>query len=479
MKRLSALTQDALPESVIRPHYERAVLRPGLLHLGVGAFHRAHQAVYTDAALNHSGGNWGIIGVSLRSDSVARQLTPQDGLYTVRSEDASSQQTRLIGALLEVLVAPQAASSVDAWIARPEIKVITLTITEKGYCLGADGWSLDFEHEAIQRDLADPKHAHSAIGVLARGLQRRLENGGAALTIISCDNLTENSARLRRVLVDYLQACYPKVLPWLDDAATFPCSMVDRIVPAASDASLAEQAERLGLRDEAAIITEPFSQWIIEDKFAADIPDWQAVGVQLVPDIRPFETAKLRLLNASHSAIAYIGLLLNKDTVSDVMADDGLGRYVHALMTQDLIPALQAPEGFDLHRYSDELLQRFANPKLHHRCAQIAMDGSEKIRQRWLVTLENLPEDSLLLRALASWCHLVLATDIPLDDPRREGLLALRGSSAPLHARLRELLEYLHINASSDAGWQNRLDVLAAHCKQVAAGGLRTLLTAS
>jgi len=328
MERLSTNTAGALSSTVEVSRYDRTTLGAGILHLGVGAFHRAHQAVFTEAALNNSGGDWGIIGVCMRSDTVARQLNPQDGLYSVLSEDGLGSSLQLIGALGRVIVAPEEPRELDRAMADSAIRVITLTITEKGYCLGADGWSLDRSQPEVLRDLESPERATTAIGLLARGLQQRHSSGGAPLSIISCDNLSENSARLRGVLVEYLHETYPEVLFWLEEAVSFPCSMVDRIVPAMTEEGRQRQAELLGVRDEAAVATEPFSQWIIEDQFAAEVPDWQSAGVQFVADIKPFEAIKLRLLNASHSAIAYTGLLAEKETVADVVGDPVLRDFV-------------------------------------------------------------------------------------------------------------------------------------------------------
>ncbi|GAB3273516.1 mannitol dehydrogenase family protein [Parahaliea aestuarii] len=475
MHRLSANTTDQLPATVEHFGYDRTRLRHGILHLGVGAFHRAHQAVYTDTAIALSGGDWGIVGASLRSDSVARQLNPQDGLYTVRSEDANGQQLRLIGALQQVLVASQERDRLNALMADPAMRVITLTVTEKGYCLGADGWSLDSEHPDIQRDLDNPAAAVSAIGVLAHGLHLRYCHSAAPLTVISCDNLSENSARLAAALRDYLQLSYPECLSWLTEAVTFPCSMVDRIVPAPGAGVLEEQARLLGLRDEAAVVTEGFSQWIIENRFATDVPDWAGAGALLVGDIRPYESLKLGLLNASHSAIAYLGLLLDKTSVADVVADPPLRDYLQRLMARDLIPALRAPAGFDLPDYADQLLQRFANPGLHHRCSQIAMDATEKIRQRWLPALEARSGD-LLLRALAAWCSVVLHSDLEIDDPRRDTLLAIRASTDGDTTRLTRLLGTLGIAVSEAPLWRERLPVLQRYCADIRAGKLRELL---
>ena len=416
--RLSGRTLGNLGPGVSTPAYSRESLRPGILHLGLGAFHRAHQALYTEAALNRSGGDWGIVGVCMRSDAVERQLQAQGGLYSVLSEDGSQRRLQVVGALRRVLVAPRDVEELNQVFADPAIQIVTLTVTEKGYCLGPGGWSLDRDLPAVRRDLADPQQAATAIGVLARGLWHRFNCGGEPLTLISCDNLGENSARLRAALVDYLESTWPEMLPWLQRAVTFPCSMVDRIVPAMTTEGLHRQAGELGAEDAGAVATEPFSQWIIEDEFAAGRPDWTAVGVQLVAAIGPYEEIKLRLLNASHSAIAYLGLLAGRETVADVMADPALASFVRLLMSRDLMPALDVPADFDLGAYRDQLLVRFANPCLRHRCAQIAMDGTEKIPQRWLPTLRTQAGDSLLLRALAAWCYCVVATELPLDDPR-------------------------------------------------------------
>lgn len=476
MERLTQGNLAALPPQVLTPGYDRAQLRAGILHLGLGAFHRAHQAVYTDTALQASGGDWGIVGVCMRSDSAARQLRPQDLLYTVWSRGLEEDRLQVVGSLTGVIVAPEEPEALDAAFADPGIRIVTLTVTEKGYCLADDGWSLDTGLPAVRRDLDEPLTAQTAIGMLARGLARRFEAGGEPLTVISCDNLAENGTRLARVLRQFTEATYPGILDWLDASVRFPCSMVDRIVPAMTSAGREQQAERLGLWDEAAVATEPFSQWIIEDDFATGAPDWRAAGAQFVDDIRPFEAIKLRLLNAAHSAIAYIGLLADRQTVADVMSQPRLRRFIERLMATELAPALGTPAGFDLDAYRESLLRRFANPHLRHRCAQIAMDGTEKIRQRWLPTLRQLPADSLLLRALAAWCYYVLCTGREIDDPRAEQLLALRGDDQPLAARLQALLTCLGLSPDDEAQLLPRVERLGSHCELLARGGVSALL---
>ncbi len=466
LQRLSADTLGDLHGRVLRPDYTRSRVTPGVLHLGVGAFHRAHQAVYTDTALAEAS-DWGIVGVSLRSARVAEQLNPQYCLFSVLSEDSAQQELRVIGSILQVLVAPQQPASVNAAFRDPAIRVVTLTVTEAGYCLGADGQSLDSGLPGIQADLAQPDRPGTAIGLLASGLKQRLDAGGAPLTVISCDNLAHNSRKLRAALVDYLARVWPDVLPWLDEQVRFPCSMVDRIVPAQSEAGLARQAQLLGVRDEAAVATEPFSQWIIERDFATAVPDWEAAGALYVDDIAPFEAMKLRLLNASHSAIAMLGLLAGRETVAEVMADAELRAFVESLMSLELLPGLAAPPGFDLPDYREQLLARFSNPCLQHRCAQIAMDSTEKLRQRWLPTLADQRGDSLLVRALAAWCYLVMDTSVEIKDPRLGALLEVRASDQPARARLAALLDSLSMESALR---QRCLPMLEAHCADLKSG---------
>jgi fructuronate reductase len=445
MNRLHPDTLEGLHAAVQLPAYDRSSVRPGILHLGLGAFHRAHQAVFTEQAMAASGGDWGIIGVCMRSDRVAQQLKPQGNLYSVMSEAADGYALRVIGAISDVLVAPQELDRVVEAIASSAISIVTLTVTEKAYCLAADGKSLDRSDPVVSADLAEPSQPSSTVGMLALGLKRRLEDGGAPLTLISCDNLSANGAKLESILQDYLQSVFPEVLSWFKKSLAFPSSMVDRIVPAMTGEKKQQQSDRLGLLDEGAVSTEPFMQWIIEDNFAADRPDWDSAGVLVVADILPYETIKLRLLNATHSAIAYVGLLAGLETVDQVMADIGLRKFIEGLMAEDLMPALEVPANFELEDYRDALLVRFSNPCLGHRCQQIAMDGSEKIRQRWLPTLQDNSHPEKLLKALSAWCHFILCTDIPIEDPRGRQLRELRTGAEAIDKRLDAVLACLRI----------------------------------
>lgn len=476
MNRLHPDTLDQVKEDAQLPTYDRQNLRPGIVHLGLGAFHRAHQAVYTERALANSGGNWGIIGVSLRSSAVSDQLSPQGGLYSVMSEDASGQQLQVIAAIQKVLVAPRELEQVIAAIANPDIKIISLTITEKGYCLAPNGWSLDRESESVRADLANVRQPATAVGILALGLKERHDAGGGPITVISCDNLSQNSKVLRSVIIQYVESAFPELLLWLGDNVAYPCSMVDRIVPAMTEHQRRRQGELLGLTDDGAVSTEPFSQWIVENKFSAARPDWESAGVQVVENIGPYEDIKLGLLNASHSAIAYCGLLAGLETVDQVMSDSGLRGFIEELMTQDLMPALDVPPDFDLPAYRDELLDRFSNPCLGHRCEQIAMDGSEKISQRWLSALRNTAPTQRLTRALSAWTYFILLTDLPIDDPRAEQLLSLRNSKSRTAARLDNVLATARMSPETIGDYSALRKVILKNLKVIKSDGIRALV---
>lgn len=477
MPRLSPDTLCEVAPEVRLPAYAREAVGAGIVHLGIGAFHRAHQALYTDELLARHGGDWGIIGVSLRSACVAQQLQPQAGLYSLLSVDAQGQSLRVIGAVKSVLVATREPDALVAAIADPAIQVITLTITEKGYCIGADGRSLNTRHADVAYDLRNPGHPRTALGFLALGLHRRMAHGGPALTLLSCDNLAQNSRVLRAVLIDYLQRTWPEVVTWLEQRVRFPCSVVDRIVPAMTAARREQQEQALGLCDAGAVAAEPFCQWIIEDDFAAARPPWDVAGAQFVDSVAPYEAIKLRLLNASHSAIACLGLLVGAQTVDAVMAQAPLRGFIDGLMTRELMPTLQVPAHFDLAAYKDTLLQRFDNPWLAHRCAQIAMDSSEKIAQRWLPTLQISPSPALVA-ALSLWCAMMLLTDTDVEDAQAGPLLRARASGAALAQRIGDVLACARITPASVADFDHLLAMLVRNLDNYQRCGVSGVLDA-
>ena len=395
--RLSSATLDRLPPTIARCDYDRQAQAVGILHLGIGAFHRAHQAWYTDRAMEAGDRNWAIIGTSLRSSDVAEQLNPQDGLYTVTERSTAGNTIRLIGAVREVLVAAQDPARLASRLIAPSTHIVSLTVTEKGHCRKPDG--------SLDHDLAAQPGIYT---VLADALGKRRQAGCGGLTLLSCDNLADNGAQLARLMSEYLDWHDPELARWFTAECTCPGTMVDRIVPATTDADRASVAMMLdGVRDEAAVMTEDFSQWVVEDRFAGPRPRWEKVGAQLVRDVAPYETAKLRMLNGAHSALAYLGLERGYAFVHEAVADPQLRALIERLMRQEAAPTIAVAPGQDLNAYADALLARFANPALRHRLAQIAMDGSQKIPQRWLATLAASQqlgrECPAILTALAAW----------------------------------------------------------------------------
>lgn len=420
--RLSA--QTPIPAPVRAPGYDRAGQTAGIVHIGIGAFHRAHQAVYTDDAMGAGDRDWGIIGVSLRSGDVAAQLGPQDGLYTVSTRSAVGTQLRLIGAVRKVLVAADDGQAVIDAIAAPTTHIVSFTVTEKGYLRRADG----------SLDLAAAAGKPSLYRFVAAGIAARKAAGFGGLTLLSCDNLASNGAVLRRLMREYLAACHPDLSAWFDTTCTCPATMIDRIVPATTDADRAAVEAALGARDEGAVVTEGFSQWVIEDDFAGPRPRWEAVGAELVADVAPYETAKLRMLNGAHSALAYIGLGKGHKFVHQAIADPEIRPVIERLMRDEAAPTIDAAPGQNLAAYANALLGRFANPALDHRLIQIAMDGSQKIPQRWLETLawhqKRGARCPSLEEAIAAWIAFLRSghmIDDPLADKLRE---AAAGSDA-------------------------------------------------
>lgn len=403
-QRLSDRTLAALPSSVATPGYDRATITPGIVHLGVGAFHRAHQAAYVDDCLAAGEKDWGIVGASLQSASTAQALGPQGGLYTLAVRGSDGERLRVVGSIGEILVAPHGPAKLLDALTDPRIRVVTLTITEKAYLRDAAG-DLDASHPGIVTDLADPAKPRTAHGFLVEALARRLAAGTKPFTILSCDNLPSNGATLHRLLRQFA-ALRDAGLAKHVEGVSCPSSMVDRIVPATTDADRARVLEALGVEDAWPVMTEPFSQWVIEDKFSAGRPDWERFGVQVVRDVSPFEEMKLRLLNGAHSSIAYLGLLAGHDTVAKSFGDPAIRRFVNALWSE-AATALPAGAGLDPKSYVAALTERFDNTALAHRTAQIANDGSQKLPQRIIGTaLDRLAAgagaDHLML-TVAAW----------------------------------------------------------------------------
>jgi fructuronate reductase len=441
LPRLSPATIGQARPGCVRPGYDRAALRTGIVHLGLGAFVRAHVATYTDDLLAIEPGAWGIAGVSLQRPDQRNRLAPQDGLYTALQRDGDGIGARIIGCVRAALVAPEDPAAVVTTMAQPDCRIVSLTVTEKGYCHDPATGRLDARHADIRHDLEHPAAPRSTIGLIVAALGRRRAAGLAPFTVLCCDNLPHNGALVARLAYDFAALRDDGLATWIDAQGAFPSTMVDRIVPATTDADIAAAAEASGLYDAAPVSHEPFRQWVIEDRFVAHArPAWDRVGAQFVADVAPYEHMKLRLLNGAHSALAYLGFLAGHETISDTVADDVLGRYVVALWRDEIIPVVPPPPGTDLHHYATELLARFANPAIRHRTWQIAMDGSQKLPQRLLSTIrerlaQGLPFPRLAL-AVAAWVRYVGGTDeagvaIDVRDPLAASLQATLVAAGP------------------------------------------------
>ncbi|UCH18787.1 MAG: mannitol dehydrogenase family protein [Burkholderiales bacterium] len=440
MKCLSANALAALPDAVARPRYDRAALQPGIVHLGIGAFMRAHLAVATEAAIDADGDpRWGIVGVSLRHGDTRDALAPQDGLYTLALRDADEagrarQRLQVIGCVLQVRVAPEDPAAVLAAIAASATRIVSLSVTEKGYAHDPATRALNFGHPDIVHDLAHPDAPRSAAGFIVRGLARRRAAGLAPLTLLSLDNLPSNGHTLQGLVLAFAERVDPALARWIADGCTFPNSMVDRIVPRTTADDRRQVDAQLSLRDAWPVIAEPFFDWAVEDRFAAGRPAWDRGGARFVAEAAPWETLKLRMVNGTHSAIAYLGATAGWHTVDVAIGQAALHAFIEALMRDEIEPTLPALPGLDSAAYRTSLLARFANPALAHRTQQIAMDGSQKLPQRLLGTVrDRLAKQQPIARlglAIASWLHYLRGRDergepYPIDDPLADDLVAL------------------------------------------------------
>ncbi|MEY4748666.1 MAG: hypothetical protein RIQ60_880 [Pseudomonadota bacterium] len=485
MRRLHPDLLGSLPAQVQRPAYDRAALRPGIVHLGIGAFMRAHLAVATEAAITASGDtNWGICGISLRSAATRDALVPQAGLYTVAVRDADAQgrprqRLQVIGCVCELLVAPEDPGAVLDAIARPATRLLSLTVTEKAYLREPVSGVLLVDHPDIVHDLTHPATPRSALGVIVHGLARRRAQGQGGLTLMSLDNLPANGHTLRSLVLAFARALPARgptgaqagvgagadpdpdlgaggLADWIDAHCRFPCSMVDRIVPRSADADRDRVAADLGCRDAWPVLAEPFFDWVVEDDFvlgAPGRPPWTPAHVRLVTQAEAWERLKLRMVNGAHSALAYLSVLAGWSTVDEAMAQPALRSYVEGLLRDEITPMLPLLPGLDLESYREALLARFSNPGLAHQTRQIAMDGSQKLPQRLLGTLAErlaaeLPVKRLAL-AVAAWLLWLRGMDEAgrghaIDDPlagelaelwRRADALAAQAHDAALGTR--------------------------------------------
>lgn len=401
--RLSEETIGLLPAKVSHPGLDRSTVTPGIVHLGVGAFHRAHQAMYVDECLSAGETDWGIVAASLRSPQTRDALQPQDGLYTLAVREGDDETLRVIGSILDLLVAPENPETLIAAMTDPAIRIVSLTVTEKAYLRDANG-HLDFNDLDIRHDLSDPRNPRTIYGFIIEALTRRQAAGHAPFAILSCDNLPANGKTLHRLLTEFAAQRSRELAEFVAHDLSCPSSMVDRIVPATTEQDKSRISGAIGMTDAWPVVTEPFSDWVIEDRFPRGRPDWERFGVTMVEDVAPFEIRKLRLLNGAHSAIAYLGQLLGLATVSDAMASTDVKQFIDSLWSE-LIPTLPQDKGLEPELYTAKLATRFSNTALKHLTAQIANDGSQKLPQRII----EAACERLSARASADYLSFVVA----------------------------------------------------------------------
>ena len=442
--RLSKATLDKLPVDIARPCYDRSAVANGIVHLGVGAFQRAHQAMYTEAALAAGDTRWGIIGASLRSPAVRDQLVPQDWLYTLAVRGAEGERLQVIGALKGVLVAPEDPAALLRALCDPAVAIVTLTVTEKGYSHDPAKATLDEGHPDIVHDLAARAAPRSVLGFIVEALYRRREADVPAFTVLCCDNLPHNGRTVAAIVTRFAALRDPHLAHYIQNEVAFPSTMVDRITPATTDDDRRAISGRLGVEDAAPVVTEPFSQWVIEDRFPLGRPDWTLAGAEFVSDVAPYENMKLRLLNGSHSTLAYLGYLAGYETVADTMQDANYRGLAEGVM-DDAATTLKMPPRADVAAYKRALMERYANPALKHRTWQICMDGSQKLPQRLLGSIRDrlaagAPIDRLVM-GVAGWMRYVTGIDeqgrpIDVRDPLAARLKAIADDAGLVAERL-------------------------------------------
>jgi mannitol 2-dehydrogenase len=443
--KLNEKNLNSLGPSVRVPTYDRRKVGQQIAHIGVGGFYRAHQAVYADDLL-HLGADsrWGLCGVGLlQQDARIRDvLLSQDCLYTVVERGAHAEQARVIGSMVNFVFGPGHTQEVIEKLAAEERRIVTLTITEGGYYVHQGTGEFNAEHPDIQHDLAHPGEPICSFGYVLEALDRRRARGLAPFTVMSCDNLQGNGDVMKKMLLAFAELRDPKLHNWLITNCAFPNSMVDRITPATTDEHRALVRDKFGIDDGWPVMCEPFRQWVIEDHFPLGRPAWQEVGAQMTSDVLPYEKMKLRLLNASHQAMCYIGMLLGYEFAHEAMADPQICKLVEQMMEVDVTSLLPAVPGVDLNEYKKTLVERFANPAIRDQLSRLGTEGSARIPKFVLPTISEQIERGGSIRYLsfvvASWFRYLTGKDdegrdLPIIDPMSKKLteIAQAGGKDP------------------------------------------------
>ncbi|OOV06447.1 mannitol dehydrogenase family protein [Rhodoferax fermentans] len=434
--RLSAHSLSHLPESVTRPSYDRSQVVGSIVHLGIGAFHRAHQAMFTEAVLASGDLAWGIVGAGVISADMKNALVPQDGLYTLAEMGADGENIKVIGSIIDVLGGAEDADKLLAKMSDVSTRIVSITVTEKGYYLDPASGKLQLQAPAIAADLDTPSSPKTVLGLIVQALKNRRAAGILPFTVLSCDNLPNNGILAKAAVLAFAREVDADLATWIEAKVTFPCTMVDRITPATTDADRAHITQAIGMQDAWPVVTEQFVQWVIEDQFTMGRPDWTIGGAIFSDEIECWENMKLRCLNGAHSTLAYLGQLTGRETVADAMQLPLITDILDPLWVE-IREVLHAPKGVNPAEYVESLKQRFRNPALKHRTAQIASDGSQKLPQRLLAPLRDRQAKGLtspmIATAIAAWMHFAVKTahtaDAVLNDPLSADILAQARSS--------------------------------------------------
>jgi fructuronate reductase len=487
MRRLSPGLLPELPPSVRQPQYDRALLKIGIAHIGVGAFHRCHQEEFIDDMLETRFGRWGVLGMNLTAPSLAASLAPQDCLYSRTLKQDARAETRIVGALRGVIDIADKVSAEAAISAfgGPEISVATMTVTEKGYGLTPSTGELDLDDPALRADLESGAPPRTLLGFLALALDRRRQTSGAPLTLISCDNVPSNGARLRGAMLKFASLQSAELPSWIEERVTFPSTMVDRIVPATTPEDMDQVCDVLEARDSAAVVGEPFRQWVIEDKFAGDRPPLDLAGALFVADAKPYEQIKMRVLNAAQSTLAHQGALVGHEFTYEAAADPVLAALTRRMLEQETSTTLPKLAGMEVPPYIDRSMGRILNTAIRHRCHQIGTDGSQKIVQRLVDPLrERLAVGQpapLLTLAVASWIAYGLsgarrfgARWMPLD-PYAEIVIAIGERNADWRESAYAVLAIASI-FGRDMARPQVIESIADHLRGLLSGDARAYL---
>lgn len=465
--RLSEKSLSRLPATVQKPGYDRSKVVASIVHLGVGAFHRAHQAMFTDAVLATGDLAWGIVGAGLVSTNMKEALIPQDCLYTLAERGADSEKLSVIGAIVDMLSGVEEAGKLLVKMSDISTRIVSLTVTEKGYYLDPASGTLQLQAPAIVADLAFPDLPRTILGLIVRSLKNRQVAGIPPFTVLSCDNLPNNGKLAKAAVLAFAREVDASLAQWIEANVCFPCTMVDRITPATTDDDRAHINELIGLEDAWPVVTEQFVQWVIEDQFTMGRPDWTVAGAVFSDEIERWENMKLRCLNGSHSTLAYLGQLTGRETVAEAMQLPLITNILDPLWVE-IREVLHAPKGVNPADYVESLKQRFRNPALKHRTAQIACDGSQKLPQRLLAPLRDRIAKGLaspmIATAIVAWMHYAVkiahTPEGVLNDPLAGEILArarLSTEAAEIVGNLLSLEKIFGVDLPANADFREQL----------------------